>query len=374
MKIDSIELREIIDSRTKPTLEAEINGSYGKAPSGASTGEHEAKCFVPDDLEEVKQDFKDLEDDDLSQEEFDEKLKEIDGTDNFSEIGAAAIASSFAFKNADGFESSGKFPLPLSNVIGGGEHGGNTSIQEFLVLPVNAETFPEALETNVKIYQELKDRYSRKIKGMNDEGALITSMDDEETLKALKKVADKYDARIGLDIAASEFYEDGEYNLDSMRRKHTPEEHLDFVQKLIDTFDLIYVEDPFDEEDFRMHAELTSDNPDVLICGDDLFTTDKERLQEGIENGSCNSLIVKPNQIGTVSDARETAELAHENDYVPVISHRSGETCDATISHLALEWECPVIKAGIADIRIAKLNILLRLWDNAESPEINSIY
>lgn len=373
MKLDSIKLREIIDSRTKPTLEAEINGCYGKAPSGASTGEHEAKCFVPDNLERVKKQLKDLEGKNLSQEEFDEELKELDGTDDFSEIGAAAIASSFAFKKAEGFKDSRKFPLPLSNVIGGGEHGGNTSIQEFLVLPVNAESFPEALETNVKIYQEIKEKYSRKVKGMNDEGALITSMDDEETLKILKKVADKHDARLGLDVAASEFYENGEYNLDSMMRTHTPEEHLDFMQKLIDTFDLAYVEDPFDEEDFRMHAELTSKNPDVLICGDDLFTTDKERLQEGIDNGSCNSLIVKPNQIGTVSDARKTTELALENNYTPVISHRSGETCDATISHLALEWECPVIKAGIADIRIAKLNRLVRLWDKTESPEMSSL-
>ena len=373
MKINSIHLREIIDSRTKPTVEAEINQSYGKAPSGASTGEHEAKCFVPENLEKVETDLQELEGKKLSQEEFDEKLKEIDGTEDFSEIGASAIASSFAFKQASGFKHSKKFPLPLSNVIGGGEHGGNTSIQEFLVLPVNAESFPEALKTNVKIYQELKEKYSRKIQGMNDEGALITSMDDEETLKALKKVADKHGARIGLDVAASEFYEDGKYRLDSMRRTHSPEQHLDFVQKLIDAFNLIYVEDPFDEEDFRMHAELTSDNPDVLICGDDLFTTDKERLQEGIENGSCNSLIVKPNQIGTVSDAAETVELAEENDYTPVISHRSGETCDSSISDLALEWKCPVIKAGIADIRIAKLNRLLRLWDQVDDPVINGI-
>ena len=373
MKINSLELREIIDSRTQPTIETELNSSYGKAPSGASTGEHEAKCFVPENLGRVEKQLKELESEDFSQEEFDEELKDIDGTKDFSEIGAAGIASSFAFKQASGFEHGKEFPLPLSNVIGGGEHGGNTSIQEFLVLPVNAETFPEALKTNVKIYQELKDLYSRKIKGMNDEGALITSMDDEETLKALKKVADKHDARIGLDIAASEFYEDGEYHLDSMRRTHSPEEHLDFVQRLIDTFDLIYVEDPFDEEDFRMHAELTSDNPEVLICGDDLFTTDRDRLEEGIENGSCNSLIVKPNQIGTVSDARETVELAEENDYVPVISHRSGETCDSTISDLALEWNCPVIKAGIADIRIAKLNRLLRLWDQMENPEVKGI-
>jgi enolase len=371
MELRNIELREIIDSRTNPTVEAEINGEYGKAPSGASTGTHEAKCFVPDHLGDIEELVQKLEGRNLSQEEFDEELHKIDGTDDFSRLGAAAIASSFAFKNADGFENTENFPLPLSNVIGGGEHGGNTSIQEFLVLPVNADSFPEAIETNRKIYQELKERYASKIKGINDEGALITSMDDEATLRALKKVADEYEARIGLDIAASEFYSDGKYKMTSLGETNTAEEQLEFVQMLIDEFELVYVEDPFDQEDFKMHAKLTRKNPEVMICGDDLFTTDRDRLQQGVEQDSCNSLIVKPNQIGTVSDARETVELAKEHNYTPVISHRSGETCDSTISDLALEWECPVIKAGIADIRIAKLNKLLRLWDKSDKPEIN---
>ncbi|MFB6100554.1 MAG: enolase C-terminal domain-like protein [Candidatus Nanohalobium sp.] len=372
MRIESLELRQIIDSRTKPTIEAEINGSYGKAPSGASTGEHEASCHVPQHLDEIEELLKNrFEGRDLTQEEFDEELEEVDGSDDFSRLGAAAIASSFAFKNAAGFDRGKEFPLPLSNVIGGGEHGGNTSIQEFLVLPVEAETFPEALEINTSIYQELQERYSQRIKGMNDEGALITSMNDRETLRALKDVADEHGARIGLDIAASEFYEDGKYRMESLGEVNSGPQQLDFVQELIDEFELVYVEDPFDQEDFRNHAKLTAKNPDVLICGDDLFTTNKDRLQEGIDMSSCNSLIVKPNQIGTVSDAKETVELAQEYDYTPVISHRSGETCDSTISDLALEWTCPIIKAGIADIRIAKLNKLMRLWDREESPEIS---
>ncbi|MFQ3275429.1 MAG: enolase [Candidatus Nanohaloarchaea archaeon] len=376
MEIKSLKLREIIDSRTKPTVEAEINSSYGKAPSGASTGKHEADAFVPEHLDATQEMLQQLEGKNLTQEEFDRKLRELDDTDKFSRLGSAAVASSFAFKNADGFQRSKKFPLPLSNVIGGGEHGGNTTIQEFLVLPVNADTFPEAIKTNTAIYQELKERYSQKVMGMNDEGALVTSMDDEDTLKALKKVADKHDARIGLDIAASEFYneETEEYNLPSMRQKFDSDQMLDFVQKLIDEFDLIYVEDPFHEDDFRNHARLTSKNPEIMVTGDDLFVTQKERLQEGIENRSGNALIVKPNQVGTVTDARETVELAKENDYTPVISHRSGETCDSTISDLALEWEIPVIKAGISDIRIAKLNRLLRLWDKMENPELNTNY
>ena len=342
-----------------------------KAPSGASTGEHEASCHVPQHLDEIEELLQDrFEGRELTQEEFDQELREIDSSEDFSRLGAAAIASSFAFKNASGFNHRESFPLPLSNVIGGGEHGGNTSIQEFLVLPVNAESFPEALKTNKEIYQEIKKEYSHRVKGMNDEGALIMSMNDEKTLKTLKKVADRHDARIGLDIAASEFYEDGKYELKELGESNTPSQQLDFVQTLIDKFDLVYVEDPFDQEDFTNHAKLAKRNPDVMVCGDDLFTTNKERLQKGIERESCNSLIVKPNQIGTVSDARETVDLAEENDYTPVISHRSGETCDATISDLALEWSCPVIKAGIADIRIAKLNKLTRLWDKAENPRI----
>jgi len=371
MKIEFLKLREIIDSRTNPTVEAEINGSLGRAPAGASTGRHEAEAFVPEHLDAAEKKMEQLVGQDLTQEEFDQELREIDETEKFKELGSAAIAASFAFKNAQGFDHSNQFPLPLSNVIGGGEHGGNTSIQEFLVLPVNASSFREAVETNTEIYQELKERYKMKIKGMNDEGALITSMDDEQTLKALKKVADKYEARIGLDMAASEYYEDGEYKISSMHQTLEGDDYLDFVQKLIDEFDLVYVEDPFDQDDFHYHAKLTSKNPEVLICGDDLFVTQEKRLQEGIEKRAGNSLIVKPNQVGTVTNARETVELAKENDYTPVISHRSGETCDATISDLALEWEIPVIKAGIADIRVAKLNQLIRHEDRQENPEIN---
>lgn len=370
-RIQKLKLRKILDSRTNYTVEAEINSEKASAPSGASTGTHEAKCFVPEHLKEVEQLLRKTEGEKLTQREFDNLIKDLDDTEDFSRIGAAGIASSFAFKQASGFKHRNGFPLPLSNVIGGGEHGGNTSIQEFLVLPVNAETFPEALETNRKIYQELKERYSMKIQGINDEGALITSMDDEQTLKALKKVADKHEAAIGVDVAASEFYENGEYDVSSLGMKNDSEEQLDFIERLIEAFDLKYVEDPFDQEDFNMHAKLSKKYPDTLICGDDLFTTNKERLKEGIEKDSCNSLIVKPNQIGTVSDAEDTVELAKANGYTPVISHRSGETCDSTISDLALEWECPIIKAGIADIRIAKLNQLLRLWDSKENPQLN---
>ncbi|MDY6774185.1 MAG: enolase C-terminal domain-like protein, partial [Candidatus Nanohaloarchaea archaeon] len=300
---------------------------------------------------------------DLGQEEFDSVLEQVDGTGNFSEIGAVAIAASLAFRKAAGFSTGDSFPFPAGNLVGGGAHGGNTSIQEFLVLPLEADTAPEAMETLAEVYHEFGDRYSRRITGINDEGAYITKMEDEETLKAVKKVTEEHGAEVGVDIAASEFYEDGKYQYSSMGHEFDPDEQLKFVERLVDKFELVYVEDPFDEEEFDRLAELTDRLQDTLVVGDDVFVTQEERLQRGIELGSGNSIIVKPNQAGTVTRTRETFDLAEDNGYVPVISHRSGETCDPAIADLALEWGAPLLKAGIGDIRTAKNNQLLRRWD-----------
>lgn len=363
MELKSISLRRVLDSRTNWTVEAEVNNKIASAPSGASRGKNESECFVPDNLGEIENEIKErLEGKDLNLKEFDRKLRVIDGTEKFESIGAVSIALSMAFKKAKGFEHKGKFPFPLSNVVGGGAHGGNTTIQEFLVIPLKAKSFPEAIETNAKIYQELKKRYRQKIMGINDEGALITRMEDEETLKALKKVSKKYDVSIGLDVAASEFYENGKYIYDSMGKELSKNEQKKFMKKLIEKYGVTYLEDPFHEEDFESFSELRKETENCLIVGDDLYSTNPERLQRGVEMDAGNSLIIKPNQIGTLSNAQDTVQIAKENNFVPVISHRSGETCDSTISDLALEWEIPIIKAGIADIRIAKLNKLLRLW------------
>ncbi|MDY6776958.1 MAG: enolase C-terminal domain-like protein [Candidatus Nanohaloarchaea archaeon] len=364
MKVESLSLRTVYNSRVEKTVEAEVNGEVAAAPSGASTGSHEALCFVPENLEGVEQDLKEkVEGRDLDQQGFDSALEELDGTGNFSDIGAAAIASSLAFKKASGFESTGKYPFPAGNLLGGGEHGGNTSIQEFLVLPLNAGTVPEAMEILSNVYHEFQDRYSRRIKGINDEGAYITSFDDEESLKAVKKVADEHGASVGVDVAASEFYEDGEYRYESLGQRLDPGQQVKFVEKITEEYDLVYVEDPFDEEDFDALAEFTGRISDALVVGDDVFVTQRERLQRGMELDAGNSIIIKPNQAGTVSRTRRTVEKAQEEGYLPVVSHRSGETCDPAIADLALELGAPLMKAGIADIRTAKNNQLLRRWD-----------
>ncbi|MFB6265648.1 MAG: enolase, partial [Candidatus Nanohaloarchaea archaeon] len=168
MELSSFSLRTIYNSRVEKTVEAEVNGCTAAAPSGASTGTHEALCFVPDGLDGIQQELRDqMVGQDLDQERFDSVLEEVDGTDNFSEIGAVAIASSLAFRKAEGFDQSGEFPYPAGNLVGGGSHGGNTSIQEFLVLPLGASTAPEAMESLSNIYHEFGERYSRKITGIN---------------------------------------------------------------------------------------------------------------------------------------------------------------------------------------------------------------
>lgn len=379
--IEELELRKILNSRVNFTVEAEVNGNISSAPSGASTGKHEAKCFVPENLTEIERRLKEeLLDFPLEQEKIDNKLKEIDGTDNFSQLGAVSIATSMASKKAEGFSHSNQFPYPLSNVIGGGAHGGNTTIQEFLVLPLEAETFPEALKTNAKVYQELKDRYKQKIMGINDEGALITRMNDEETLKALKKVAEKYNASIGLDIAASNFWnpEKGRYHWKSMDMDLKPKKQVKYINKLIEKYNLVYVEDPIQEEDFTSLKEINDNN--CLIVGDDTFVTNPKRLKKGIKNNAGNSIIIKPNQIGTISQAKKTTKIAKDNSYTPVLSHRSGTTSDPFLADLSLEWEAPIIKTGLADIRIAKLNKLLRLWyfkpesDRKMNQQLNKVF
>jgi len=371
MEIQQIQLHTVLNSRADKTIAASINQSTACAPSGASAGSHEAHSFVPNNLNKIEEQVKNkIQGNDPSQREFDTILHDIDGSTLFENIGSTGIALSLAFKTATGYDQENIFPYPLGNVVGGGEHGGNTAIQEFLVIPVNADSFPEAVDTNARIYHEMKERYGQKIMGMNDEGALVTRMDDEETLKALHAVASDHGARLGLDIAANELWDGSTYTYPSMNMELPPREQLKFVQKLIDRFDLYYVEDPFHEDDFDRHQKLRRET-DCLVVGDDLFVTSPDRLERGSEQGSCNALIIKPNQNGTVSGTKKTVETAKENGYVPIISHRSGETCDASIAYLALEWQLPIIKAGITDIRIAKLNALLLEWQRMESEGIS---
>lgn len=396
--ITEIRLRKILDSRGSATVEADVStesGGFGRAsaPSGASTGEYEAIELPADEaiaqartLAVPRLEGQVYAGDQRS---VDRALREADGTDDFSEIGAnSAVAISMAaakagadmlgaplYQHLGGAFRGGSFPTPLGNVIGGGEHAtGGTDIQEFLAAPTGAPSVSDAVFANAKVHQTVHDILSeREIPAeKSDEGAWSPSIADSEAFEimaeATETVSDEvgFTVRFGIDAAASELFdgEDYQYTEDESR---TSDEQIEYIADLVAEYDLAYVEDPLEENDYASFADLTARVGDrTIICGDDLFVTNTDRLAEGIEQDAANSILVKPNQIGTLTDAFDAVELAVENGYVPVISHRSGETEDTTIAHLAVATAAPYIKTGaVGGERTAKLNELIRIETNA---------
>jgi enolase len=411
--ITEVRLRRILDSRGNPTVEAEVtteSGGFGlaAAPSGASTGAHEATSLPASEaIASAREHAVPRIEGQVyagDQRSVDAALRAADGTDDFDEIGAnSSVAISMAaataaadtlgaplYQHLGGAFRGNEFPTPLGNVIGGGEHAADaTHIQEFLAAPVGAPSVADAVFANARVHaavgEILADRDVPAAKG--DEGAWAPAIDDGEAFEivdeATGQIADEvgFDIGFGLDVAATELYDadggEGVYRYGDTER--TPDEQIEYVANLVDEYDLIYVEDPLDEEDFDGFADLTDrvgargarSAPDgasgrgpraeTLICGDDLFVTDVERLDRGIEAGAANAILVKPNQIGTLSDAFDATERAVENGLAPVISHRSGETEDTTIAHLAVATAAPYVKTGaVGGERTAKLNELIR--------------
>jgi len=402
--ITDVRLRRVLDSRGEGTVEADVlteSGGFGRAiaPSGASTGEYEAVERPPREAiaraRELAVPRLEHQVHAGNQRDVDAALRGADGTEDFSEIGAnSAVAISMAaakaaadvlgaplFQHLGGTFRGDTFPTPLGNVIGGGEHAADaTHIQEFLAAPVGAPSVEDAVFANAAVHAEvaelLDDRGIAPAKG--DEGAWAPSIDDaaafEVVAEAVDRVADEvgFEIGFGLDVAAAELYDEEAGGYVYGDRVRDTDDQIDYVAELIDEYDLVYVEDPLDEDDFEAYAELTDrvtdGDPatDPLVCGDDLFVTNVDRLAEGIDVGAANSILIKPNQIGTLSDAVDAVELAARNGYAPVISHRSGETEDATIAHLAVATDAPFIKTGaVGGERTAKLNELIRIENDA---------
>ncbi len=266
---------------------------------------------------------------------------------------------------------------PLGNVLGGGAHAvGGTDIQEFLVCS-QGKTVQESIFANAKVHNlvklKLKEKFPTSAIGKGDEGGWVAKTTDEEALSivssACKEVGSEvgFEIRVNLDIAASEIYNknSGYYKYKNTGEKLDTDAQIDFVLDLIKHHNLYFVEDALDQNDYEGFSKLTKKAlkiKDCLICGDDLFVTNKKRLQKGIEMNSGNSILIKPNQIGTMSDTLKTIALAIDNNYVPVVSHRSGETTDETIAHLAVSCNSPMLKTGVVGgERIAKLNELIRI-------------
>ncbi len=397
--IEDIIARKVFNSRGEETIEVDVvtTSSFGRAsaPAGKSRGKAEAVYYPQGGVDQAIKKVEELIAPELIglnadiQDEIDKTLHEIDGTKDFRIIGgntafAISLANAEAAANSNGlllFQYLGGYvahelPYPLGNVISGGKHGqGKTpDIQEFLVLPYGAESFSEAAAANTQIHKRIGDSLKKKDKlfggGRSDEGAWIANIGDLEALEVLADACEEvsnelgFECCLGADIAASSLWNTKKktYVYKSEEKRRDSGEQLEFISGLIKKYHLVYVEDPFHEEDFKGFTKLTKKVKNCLICGDDLFVTNSERLSRGIKLGAADAIIIKVNQVGTLTDAWETIEMAKRAGYVPVMSHRSGDTCDWHIAHLAVAFKCPIIKTGVVEgTRIAKINELIRI-------------
>ena len=343
----------IENSRKEKTTQVNYNGFIGSCPSGASTGSNEAAAFkkkIETEVRGFNKISKRLEN--IKINKFDELKKVEEILNNF---GANIIISTeFAILHSkQGYKwlnpFSLEFPKPLGNVIGGGAHfkGHGLSFQEFLVVDNNSKSFLDSSLTNKKIHLEVREElevYDNNFNGeMTDEGAWApTQLDDEDVLKILYDIARKYNADIGLDIAASQFYKEGKYNY--RKFSFNKDEQIDFVNNLIKKYNLFYVEDPLNENDFEGFSYIHKKN---LICGDDLTCSKKELLKKAVDYNSINTIIVKPNQAGSLVELKETVDFAKAKKIKTVFSHRSGETMDTALSHLALGFNADFLKVSV---------------------------
>ena len=407
MNIENIKAREVLDSRGNPTVEAEVyldSGYMGRAivPSGASTGSHEAlelrdggKRYMGKGVQKAVANVNDkiapaLAGMDASQQGvIDAAMLELDGTANKSELGGNAILSvSLATARAAAAEldiplyrylggaNARTLPLPMMNLINGGAHADNSvDFQEFMVMPVGAPTFREALRYGAEIFHTLKKVLSGRGYNTNvgDEGGFAPDLkSNEEALQVLIEAIEKAgyepgkDVAIALDPAVTELYKDGKYDLESEGRVLSSEQMVDFWQDWASRYPIVSIEDGLGEDDWDGWQMLTARIGDtVQLVGDDLFVTNPERLQRGIDTNVGNAILVKVNQIGTLTESLQAIELAKRNRYGTIISHRSGESEDAFIADLAVATNAGQIKTGSASRsdRIAKYNQLLRIED-----------
>ena len=410
--IKNIKAREILDSRGNPTVEVDVfleNGVFGRAsvPSGASTGEYEAAELRDNDksrysgkgvlnaVNNVNNEInKTLIGTDINdQTKIDNTLINLDGTQNKSRLGANAIlgvslASARAASTVNniplyqhlGTTNDFIMPVPMMNILNGGSHANNTvDIQEFMIFPFGASTFSEALRIGTEIFHKLKSELHKK--GLNtavgDEGGFAPNLSSNEEaieiiLKSIEKAGYKpgEEVFLALDVAASELYENGEYSLMSENKAFSSSEMISYLEALVKKYPIISIEDGLDENDWDGWGNLTESlGQNVQIVGDDLTVTNITRLQKAIDNKSMNSILIKLNQIGTLSETIQAVELARKVNYGAVISHRSGETEDTFIADLSVAMGMGQIKTGSISRsdRVAKYNQLLRIEEHLGS-------
>jgi enolase len=401
--IEAVHAREILDSRGNPTVEVEVvleDGSSARAavPSGASTGAFEAAElrdggkryfgkgvlkaveFVNDEIAPAVSGF-----DAQDQRLIDEEMIALDGTKNKSRLGAnsilgvslavaraAAESSDLSFFRYIGGPTAHTLPVPMMNILNGGAHADtNVDIQEFMVAPIGAESFSESVRWGAEIYHSLKSVLKQRglATSVGDEGGFAPNLDSNRAaldliLEAVSAAGFKpgKDIALAMDVAATEFHKDGKYSFEGNKR--SADEMIAYYADLVASYPIVSIEDPLDEDDWDGWAKMTAQlGSEIQIVGDDLFVTNPERLAKGIGLGTANALLVKVNQIGTLTETIDAVSLAHRSGYRSMMSHRSGETEDTTIADLAVALECGQIKTGAParSERVAKYNQLLRI-------------
>jgi enolase len=398
--ITSIKERLVFNSRGDKSIEIDVvsDGKFAGracAPSGASVGIYEAQSYVGNDpfktleiFRKVKSKFIGMDPGELRA--IHETLKSIDGSENYSQVGgsvayALTIACIDSASKSEGLPfykvlnpdiNEFRFPYPLGNVLGGGAHAGpgTPDLQEFLICPLVAKSIFEAIEINSAIHKELKKSIekidSRFTYGKGDEGAWAPNLDNDKAIEVLEGTIEnlgydtKSEIRIGIDFASSSLWNPKrqlyEYNRQGKARK--PDEQLEYADGLIKQYNLIYAEDPLHEEDFDGMAVLTNKNPQCLVTGDDLLVTNKKRVEMALKNHSCSGAILKVNQAGSLYDALEFSKACNNNNIKIITSHRSGESVDNHISHIAIATNSVMLKSGVVGgERISKLNEFLRI-------------
>lgn len=410
--IKSVHAREILDSRGNPTVEVEVeldDKTIGRAavPSGASTGAFEAAELrdggarylgkgvqtavnnVNNKIAPVVIGFNAQ-----AQRNLDVKMIELDGSKNKSNLGANAILgvslaaaravalskNQSLFKYLGGQEAK-TLPVPMMNILNGGAHADtNVDIQEFMIAPIGAENFKESLRWGAEIYHSLKSVLKKKglATSIGDEGGFAPNLESNRAaldliLVAIESAGFKAGSEIALamDVAATEFFADGKYEFEG--KQLTSDQMIDYYSELVQSYPLVSIEDPLDEDDWAGWAKLTASlGEKIQIVGDDLFVTNPERLQRGIDSKTANALLVKVNQIGSLTETIDAVNLAHKNNYRSMMSHRSGETEDTTIADLAVALNCGQIKTGAParSERVAKYNQLLRIEEELGSTAV----
>ncbi len=411
--IEIVNAREILDSRGNPTIEVEVlldDDSQGRAavPSGASTGAFEAVELRDGDkaryggkgvlkaVENVNEAIAEevIGFDATDQREIDAAMLELDGTDNKGKLGANAILGvSLAVAHAAA-ESAGLplfrylggpnahvLPVPMMNILNGGAHAdSNVDIQEFMIAPVGADTFAEALRMGAQVYHQLKKVLHDKglSTGLGDEGGFAPNLESNraaldlivEAIGQAGYVAGK-DVCLALDVAASEFHDNGSYTFEGQQK--SADDMIAIYAEWVDAYPLVSIEDPLNEDDWEGWQAITEKlGAKVQLVGDDLFVTNPERLQRGIDSGAANALLVKVNQIGTLTETLDAVELAHRSGFRCMMSHRSGETEDTTIADLAVATNCGQIKTGAParSDRVAKYNQLIRIEETLDDAAV----